>query len=196
MSTHGAHAQGQRYRITKRSVADSAAVHSDPAFMKTIQCPLAVAPILWPKSGFSCVNDRIVFTDIRCSFHLKINVPYGIRTRKHSANPRLISSFQSIPPDKVPYFFAMYPDVPLNVCGGSNTTSVKVLSGNGSALKSAKTSGSTTISRTPCRESAETVSRRLSTNKVRPSALSNQNIRGPLRPRDVGGRLLRLPITA
>lgn len=145
--------------------------------MNTIQCVLAVVPHRCPNRGASVVRDRTVDTGTRCSFHLKINVPSGHKTRKHSEKPNRISSFQSA--FSVPYFLAVQPLGPANVCGGSKTTSEKVSSLKGKALKSARTSGFTTISRRPSRVSAVQCSRRLSTNRARPSARSNQNIRDP-----------------
>ena len=146
-------------------------------FMNTIQCVRAVVPHRCPKSGFSGVRDSTVETGTRCSFHLKIRVPRGQSTRKHSANPAPSSSRQ--PGRSVPYFLRVQLFGPALVCGGSNTTSENVLSGNGSDLKSARMSGFTVMVRPPCRVSATHVSRRLSTNSARPSALSNQNILDP-----------------
>lgn len=55
---------------------------------------------------------------ICCSFHLKMSVPFGLRTRIHSSNPcRMSSSHEG---RRRPYFFASHDDSPrLFRCGGS-----------------------------------------------------------------------------
>lgn len=94
--------------------------HATPGFWNTIQCVRAVVPQRCPNSGFIVVNPSTVETGTRCSFHLKINVPSGASTRKHSANPWVSSSCH--PGNNRPYFFAVQPLGPAKVCGGSKTT--------------------------------------------------------------------------
>lgn len=158
-------------------------------FMNVTQCVFCCLPLRCPKSGRSGVSARICETGISSSHHLKIKTPSGRSTRKHSENPRRSSSRQS--PFSVPYFRPTHPVAPLrSKCGGSNTTSANVLSGNGRSVKSAKWSGSITSSRLPplleisgsvCR------SRRLSTKVARLSFRSNQNIRLPQQASSTGG---------
>ena len=50
------------------------------------------------------MSAKICETGISCSFHLKISVPSGLSTRKHSAKPARSSSRQS--PSSFPYFFS------------------------------------------------------------------------------------------
>ena len=76
-------------------------------FMKHIQCVLARFPEIWPKIGFSGVSFKISPTFISVSFHLKIRNPPGLRTLKHSENPFLSRSFQSL--YNAPYFICCHP---------------------------------------------------------------------------------------
>ena len=113
------------------------------AFMKTTQCVPIFFPLLCPNSGFSGVSFRMSRTGKRHSFHLNIKTPSGFSTRKHSEKPSLSISRQS--PCSDPYFFVIWLVPVCSMCGGSNTTKWKVLSGNSIFEKSPNTQGSITL---------------------------------------------------
>ena len=78
-------------------------------------------PDVCPNRGFCPMISMIRAVGICCSFHLKMSVPFGLRTRIHSSNPcRMSSSHEG---RRRPYFFASHDDSPrLFRCGGSNRT--------------------------------------------------------------------------
>lgn len=149
--------------------------------MKTIQCDFAVLPQRFPNRGRWGVKASTCDTGTSSSFHLKTSTPSNFRTRKHSANPLRNSSRQLLL--SVPYFKATQPFEPLRIkCGGSKLTGAKLLSANGSAVKSATTSGFIMSVRFPPRldlSGSSCVSRRLSMKIARGSERSNQNILEP-----------------
>ena len=93
----------------------------------------------------------------------------------HSSNPRRRSSCHVL--SSTPYLMPSHEVFPaLHRCGGSNTTSRKLSSGNGISRKSAIRSGFTSNRRPSQRYWAKL---RLSMNTVAGFSLSNQNIRDP-----------------
>jgi len=70
-----------------------------------------VLPKRCPNNGFSGVSFRTSGTGWSDSDHLKIMVPCGLNTRKHSAKPWRSISRQS--PVKCPYFFESNPLAPV-----------------------------------------------------------------------------------
>ena len=146
-------------------------------FRNASQCVVACFPLRCPKSGLCGVSFSMSATAISFSAHLKMSVPSGFSTRKHSANPSRSISRQSSPSHPYlsiahPGFFTLRNHVPLAVwCGGSNTTRLNDSSGNGRFVKSASTSGLITVGLAPGLVSVMCVSSRMSTNKARSSAL-------------------------
>ena len=90
-------------------------------FKKHIHIVLPPLTDVCPNRGFCPMISMIRAVGICCSFHLKMSVPFGLRTRIHSSNPcRMSSSHEG---RRRPYFFASHDDSPrLFRCGGSNRT--------------------------------------------------------------------------
>ena len=164
--------------------------------MNTIQCVLADLPHLCPTSGFSGVRANMCETGMSYSFHLKIKVPSGLRTLKHSLKP--CRNIPCQPPGSLPYFFACQPLFPFRTrCGGSKTTIANRLSGHGRAVKSAIISGLTSSILFPPRLDLSLsiwLSCRLSANTARLSERLNQNIRDPQETSNTGSILQGPPI--
>ena len=140
--------------------------------MKVTQCVFARLPEMCPKSGLTSVSFNISLVKIWHSFHLKIKIPCGSNTLKHSANPALISFCQVL--FKIPYFLAIQLFAPSFIrCGGSKTTNLKLSSSNGKSVKSSAISG--LISKLLPSHNVW-VSVLISPNKTSLLALSNQNI--------------------
>lgn len=174
---------GELSRVEKAAKTEPTAisVHVVLGFVNATQCVRLALPLRWPNSGRAGVSFRTSEIGICTDDHLKISVPSGAKTRKHSAKPPRNIERQS--PSSAPYFARSQEFGPLlSKCGGSNTTSPKRSDGNGSAVKSEMTPGKITNSRWPpftdesfsmCR------SARLSQKITRSSDLSNQNILEP-----------------
>lgn len=172
-------------------VSQNALSHSGwlAALMNAIQC--VVGLVVCPYNGGTGDKATTRANGTSLLLHLKIKVPFGFSTRKHSLNPSRSSHSQS--PTNRPYLAARMPVVPIcRRCGGSNTTCQNDSSGNGMDVKSARISGFTTIGFRPFVPgvplSAAHSPRLLSMYSPRPSHLSNQNIRLPQHTSRTGGK--------
>lgn len=113
-------------------------------FINATQCVFDALPDGCPKSGRYGVSASTSRSKISVSFHLKMRTPPGFKTRKHSEKPARISAGQVFLSNS-PYFSAIHDLFPprLMICGGSNTTSEKKLSGKTNLRKSITASGAT-----------------------------------------------------
>ena len=79
---------------------------SSSLFIKHIHIVLLCLPVVCPNRGLKGITDKTSEAFISLSFHLKMSVPLGFKTRIHSANPSCISDFQSF--GSLPYFLAIH----------------------------------------------------------------------------------------
>lgn len=136
---------------------------------------LPLCPDVCPNRGFCPMTSMIRAVGICRSFHLKMRVPFGLRTRIHSPNPcRMSSSHEG---SRRPYFLAIHDDFPRSFrCGGSNRTKWNDSFGNGILRKSPTKSGLISSLRPSQRVCS---SLRQSMKIVSGLFLSNQHIRLP-----------------
>lgn len=118
---------------------------------------------------------KICRTLICASFHLKIRIPSGFKTRMHSSKAARMSV--SHVGSRIPYFCASHDVLPKFLrCGGSSTTNRNDSSSKGMFRKSPTMSGFTVIHRP---SHVVNFSCRISMNTASEHVLSNHIMRDP-----------------